>query len=198
MIEREQFAKVMGAFADRIGRALTPFTYDVYYDTLSESLTTGEFLAGARIVFKTHTFNTWPAPQQFIDAIKPPAQHALKAAELFEQCRRIVAHHGYTKALAAKAEIDQLGPAVARAFRAAGGIREFTNALEEQVPFLRHRFTDAFEAAATETEQRDRAATALDAGALDPRVLGLVKDTTRSLTSSGRDRALPPGDRDVA
>lgn len=193
-MDREAFARVMGFFSDKIGRPLLPPTYDLYFETLSESLTTEEFLAGARIVFKTHQFNTWPAPQQFVDAVRPPTAHGLDAAELFEKCLRIVGHHGMVNAVKAKAEIDALGEPVARAFRAAGGFRDFVNVLETQVAFLRQRFVEAYEAATVAEDQKARAIAALDRGALDPRVQGLVRSVADHRVI-GRDRALPAGDR---
>lgn len=198
MIAREDFAKVMGVFADRIGRALTPATYDVYFDTLSEVLTTEEFLAGARIVFRTHQFNTWPAPQQFIDAAKPKPEPALAAGELFEKVLSACANQ-YEPRDVMLQRIEALGPVALRAFRGAGGFRDFVCPLDTQLPFLRNRFVENYEAATVEETRRADAVAALDAGALDPRVAGLVKTTSRAIASpSGRDRALPAGDRDAA
>lgn len=195
MIDRTEFAKVMGVFADKIGRALAPATADVYYDTLSESLTTEEFLAGARIVFKTHQFNTWPAPQQFVDAAKPQQSNALAGAELFEQVLAIMTRGTATRQERAE-KIAALGPVAERVFRAAGGFREFHEVLESQVPFIRNRFVEAYEAAATQAEHEARAVAALDRGAMDTRALRLVQSTTNSMRGpSPRDRALPVGDR---
>lgn len=193
MIDREEFAKVMAVFSDKIGRALKPPTFDAYLDTLSESLTTEEFLAGARIVFKTHQFNTWPAPQQFVDAAKPKVPVALEAGEMFEKVLAI-ACSAYVPRVERLERIKALGPTAERVFRAAGAFREFEGALESQVPFIRNRFVEAYEASTIAAEQKDRAQKALDRGALDPRVQGLVRSTTERL-SSGRDRALPAGDQ---
>lgn len=194
MIDRTEFARAMAAFADRIGRALAPATAEAYYETLSEALTTEEFLAGARVVFRAHQFNTWPAPQQFIDAVKPPTEPKLAAAEAFE---RVLVAVGsiYDPPAARAARLGALGPVVDRAYRAAGGFREFASVLEKDLPFLRARFIEAYVGATTEEARRDTALAALDRGALDPRVHGLVRSTTAALTATGRDRALPAGDR---
>lgn len=201
MIDRTEFAKVMGVFADRIGRPLAPATAEVYFETLGEALTTEEFVAGARIVFRAHTFNTWPAPQQFIDAVRPGQDPALAGAEMFEDVVKAVGsmyddHNARVQRLAA------LGPIAERAYRAAGGYRDFVNVLEKDRPFLRNRFVEAFVAATEEQTRHGQALAALDRGALDPVVENLVTGTVKKLArplrilpDSSRDRALPRGDR---
>lgn len=192
MIERTAFAKIMGVFADRIGRALAPATAEAYYDALSDQLTTDQFLAGARIVFRSHQFNTWPAPQQFIDAAQPRPAAALAAAEAFELSLEIMGD-SRVPILERKARVLSLGPTAARAFIAAGGIREFNLLPLDQVPWLRKRFVEAWQDAASEEARRADALRALDHGALDPRAAHLVSATTHAL-SVGRDRAMPTGD----
>lgn len=192
MIDRPQFAKVMGVFADRIGRALAPATAEEYYLALSLALTTEEFVVGARIVFRTHQFNTWPAPIQFINAAKPEPEDTLMAAEAFEQALEIMGD-SRVPLMTRKAQVEALGPATARAFRAAGGIREFQTVLLDQVPWLRNRFVDAYEAA---TSDEAKASHAIAAGVrhedLDPRIGGMIDQLSGRY--SGRDRALPRGD----
>ena len=182
----------MGVFADRLGRALAPATAEEYYLALSLALTTEEFVAGARVVFRTHQFNTWPAPMQFIHAAKPEPEDTLLAAEAFEHTLEIMGD-SRVPLMTRKAQVEALGPATARAFRAAGGIREFQMVLLDQVPWLRNRFMDAYEAA---TSDESKAEHALAAGVryedLDPRIVGMV--TQLSDKYSGRDRALPRGD----
>ena len=178
MIERAEFAKVMGAFADRIGRALSPPTAEMYLELLGESLTTEEFLAGARIVFRAHTFNTWPAPQQFIDAVKPPTPVGLDAAEMFERVTKAVGtvydNEGRRERLAL------LGPVAERAYRAAGGARQFLNVLEKDAPFLRKRFMEAYEGAVESAKLNGDAAAALSAGTPNP-IEELLRDTTERI-----------------
>lgn len=189
MIDRIAFAKVMGGFADRIGRALAPETAAMYFDVLSERLTTDEFLAGARIVFRAHAFNTWPAPQQFIDAANPQAAPRLSGAEVFEQ---VLALTNDPRIPDARARVLALGPVVERAFRAAGGLREFANVLEADVKWLRKNFIEAYEHAASHDDRTQDATIAL--GAVDPAVQRLVADVSSAKTFplSGRERALPP------
>lgn len=163
MIDAAVFARVFGGFADKIGRALAPETSAMYYDVLSESLTSEEFLAGARIVFRNHSYNTWPAPHQFIDAVKPKGSPHLDGADAFEQL--IGKQHPERIALG-------MGPAVVRAFRAAGGRREFVDVLEQDVKWLRQRFVEAYEHAATAEDAETQAHVAL--AAVDPTIRAIV------------------------
>jgi hypothetical protein len=192
VIDRHAFAKVMGGFADKIGRALAPETSEMYYDVLSESLTTDEFLAGARIVFRTHAYNVWPPAQLFIDAIKPKEQAKLSAAEVFERVLEIAAPSGVPFA-DRDARIVALGPLAVRAFRAAGGRREFEDVLEADVKWIRKAFIDAYDMATTESVSERDARVAL--AAVDATIAPLIQSTAAALSLpkrefvSGRDRA---------
>jgi hypothetical protein len=70
MLDRKTFARIMRVFADRIGRGLEADTQAMYYATLGEELDTETFQRAAVLVFKTHGYNTWPAPGAFLDAAK--------------------------------------------------------------------------------------------------------------------------------
>lgn len=165
MIDADVFARVMGGFADKIGRALAPETSAMYYDVLSESLDSTEFLAGARIVFRNHSYNTWPAPHQFIDAVKPKGAPALDGADAFEKL--LGSQHPDRLALG-------MGPAVMRAFRAAGGKREFTAVLEQDVKWLRQRFIENYDHAVRVVEAEGQAVVAL--AAVDPTAKALIDE----------------------
>jgi hypothetical protein len=180
VIDRKVFAGVMGGFADRFGRALAPATADMYYDILAAELTTEEFLAGARIVFQKHTYNAWPAPQLFIDAAKPKPAPKLSGAEIFE---RILSIDGniYTPIGERVRAIALLGPVAERAYRAVGGRREFENVLEDDVKWLRQRFLEVFESAASNEAAQREAAVAF--AALDPAAKDLVSDLASKLVA---------------
>lgn len=186
MIDRMQFARVMGGFADRIGRALAPATAEMYYAVLTRALDTAEFVAGAEVVFGTHQFNTWPAPQQFIDAAKPPEAVALVGGELFERVLSIAAN-AYRPSAERESEIAALGPDAVRAYRAAGGRREFENVLESDVKWLRRTFCENYVAAVTEGGLR-RSHVSLPAS--DTPAGQLIADTANRLTMPPL-RALP-------
>lgn len=184
MIDPAVFAKVMGGFADKIGRALAPETSAMYYDVLSESLDSTEFLAGARIVFRNHSYNTWPAPHQFIDAVKPKGSALLDGQEAFD--RLLGSQHPDRLALG-------MGPAVMRAFRAAGGKREFTDVLEQDVKWLRQRFVEHYEHAAKVADAEGQANLAL--AAVDPLARSLIENVTASIGSKIDHKSLAAGDR---
>jgi hypothetical protein len=193
VIDKTTFASVMGAFADRIGRAIAPPTAELYYAELSDALTTEEFVAGARVVFRTHQFNTWPAPQQFIDAAKPKPKPDLAALEAFEKVLGIMQSGGGLDGLARRLErVAALGTVVDRAYRAAGGTREFNDVLTVDVPWLRKRFVEAFTDAVAEEASPPLLA--------PPKVAALAADVAKTLGSlpSTRERQLPPGDRSDA
>lgn len=187
MIDPAAFAKVMGAFADKIGRPLQADTAALYYDVLSEALDSNEFLAGARVVFRNHSYNTWPAPHQFIDAVKPKGSPALDAGDAFEKL--IGAQHPDRIALG-------LGPVAMRAFRAAGGRREFTAVLESDVHWLRRRFVEAYEHAARVHDAEGQAHVAL--AAVDPSAVALIDDVSAKLDMKRLPidhKAIAAGDR---
>lgn len=184
MIDPAVFARVMGGFADKIGRALAPETSAMYYDVLSESLTSDEFLAGARIVFRNHSYNTWPAPHQFIDAIRPKGSPALDAVDVFEQL--VGKQHPERIALG-------LGPVAMRAFRAAGGRREFVDVLESDVKWLRQRFVENYEHATTAHDAETQATVAL--AAVDPNIKALVDRIAEQKSLPSDRKALAAGDR---
>lgn len=183
MIDQGQFGLIMASFADRIGRPLATFTARMYYDVLSAELTTEEFLAAARVVFKTHAYNTWPAPQQFIAAVKPQNDPALTGAEFFE----LIVGRNDPRRVA-----TSLGPIALRAFEIAGGNREFSGVLECDVHFLRRRFVDAFVAASSEGEAQGQARVAL--ANVDPKAAALIGQTAKALQID-RQR-LAAGERD--
>jgi hypothetical protein len=192
VIDRLSFAKVMGGFADRVGRALAPETAEMYYDVLSSALTTTEFLAGARIVFRSHAYNTWPAPQQFIAAAKPEAAAKLTGSEVFE---KVLALTNDPRITDHAQQVAALGPIVERAYRAAGGYREFRDVLEADVKWIRKLFVENYELAESAALREQDAALSLSA--VDGSVAGLIEHVAaaRSLPApkvfplSGRDRA---------
>lgn len=178
MIDRKVFAGVMGGFADRFGRALAPATADMYYDILTSELTTEEFLAGARIVFAKHPYNSWPAPQFIIDAAKPKPAPKLSGAEIFEHILSIDGNI-YTPIADRLHAIMLLGPVAERAYRAVGGRREFENVLEDDAKWLRQKFLEEYEFAASHAAAEREAAVAF--AALDPAAKDLIGDLATRL-----------------
>lgn len=195
MIERMAFARVMGGFADRIGRALAPETAEMYYDVLASELTTDQFMAGARIVFRSHTYNTWPSPQQFIDAIKPKASASLDAADVFETVLEIVNRTSLDWSERQR-QIMALGPIVERAYRAAGGRREMECVPVESVPFTRRRFVEAFEHATENEARQSDAAGALEAVSA-PRLTEMEDGAAMVVQGLARMKSLPSKRPDV-
>ena len=195
MIDRKMFALVMGSFADRIGRPLAPVTAKLYYAILNDELrSTEEFLAAARIVFQQHRYNTWPAPQLLVDAVRPPATdatHQLAAGETFETVLSILSNV-YVPIGEREQKVKVLGPIAERAYRAAGGRRDFENVLDDDVKWLRMRYIEAYVAAASDHAARTAAELAL--GDADDVVRELVDRTLGTMGTRLQRRIGPASD----
>lgn len=179
-IEQEIFKQQMALLADRVGRVLAGPTQVEYYRQLSAELTTEQFVAATTLAFRTWTaeFRNWPSPQQLIALIAPVSRATLSALEAFERVLSVTNNSAKYPDMAARREgVQALGQAVYRAFLAAGGLREFTGVLETDVPWLRKRFVEAYEAAAENVEAEQQAQLAL--GDADLRVAALIADVAK-------------------
>lgn len=173
MIDPQVYANQMGLVGDRIGRQLHEATLREYYRHLSAALTTEQFVAATTLVFhaKSAEYRNWPSPRELIELVTPTENPALAGAEAFERVLgitndpRIPPHEQ-------RQEIQRLGAAAVRAFHAAGGMRDFRNVLETDVPWLRRRFLEAY-ALACEHAESERAAT-LALNDAETRVAALV------------------------
>jgi hypothetical protein len=183
-IDREIFAQCMGFLGGRIGRPLEAPVLKQYYLILSAELTTQEFVAAATLEFRTWDarYRTWPSPKDLIALIRPVAAPALSAAEAFEQVLEIANRHEFHERYGQRREdIAALGAAAMRAFRAAGGFRDMTNAPIDQVVWLRKRFVEAYETACQHADAERDATMAL--AAADERLQQLVGATVAKLPS---------------
>lgn len=64
-IEPVVFARHMSLLAERFGRPVSKPVSAAYYQFLSRTLTTEEFICAANSIFAESTF--WPSPMEFID-----------------------------------------------------------------------------------------------------------------------------------
>lgn len=150
MLDKRAFLRELGMLAERFGRAISEPVMLRYYDTLSSTLTTAEFVAAARVVFDTDTF--WPPPARFIELAHGNARDdgEREWARLLDACARGDRNHLPSAEGAA-------------AMRAVGGWNAVAycegdhNLDRKRVGFLR-----AFAAAREEREYQNRA---LPAGA---------------------------------
>lgn len=173
MIDQEIFLQQMALLADRIGRPLAGPTQREYHRQLSEALTTQQFLAATTLAFNTWSgeFRLWPSPAQLIELVTPVAKPALSAVEAFELV--LAATNDPRISIAdARTRVQQLGAAAVRAFHAAGAMRDFRNVLESDVPWVRRRFVEAYEAAAENADAERAAMLALQDA--DARVEALI------------------------
>jgi hypothetical protein len=194
VIDKEIFVQRIALLAGRIGRDLEGPVQAEYYVQLSAALTTEQFHAATAIAF--HSWNAeyrnWPSPAQLIEYVVPVTKPSLSAAEAFDKVLKIASRHPASAGFATREQdIQLLGATTARAFRAAGGFREFTNALESDVPWLRKRFVELFEASC-ESAERDRAANLAIASA-NARVAALMGSVADKLTMPQPPRRVTAG-----
>lgn len=131
MIEPQIFARLMGAFGERIGKALSADALAMYSAILSAELTTEEFQAAMQHVFRNHEWNTWPSPKQIIESVKPndelKAATAWDALDLEMRCLSHLPTAEVMQALDARLE-DKVA---LQTFAALGGPRRFRAATTE-------------------------------------------------------------------
>ncbi len=194
MIDQELFRQRMALIADRIGRPLAGPTQVEYYRHLSAALTTEQFVAATTLVFhaKSAEYRNWPSPREIIELITPVAEPSLTAHEMFERVLALTAGNDVSQYEAGQ-RVQTLGAAAVRAFYAAGGRRDFRNVLEADVPWLRKRFVEAYEAAC-ENADAERAAT-LALNDVDARVAALTTGLAVKLAAAPPKRLTEAGSR---
>lgn len=177
----------MALLAGRIGRDLEGPVYAEYYRILNGALTTEQFFAATQLAFATWdgAFRNWPSPQQLIEMITPVAAPGLSAAEAFEKVLGIT-NDPRIAVDKRKEMIQALGASVVRAYHASGGRREFENALESNVTWLRKTFVAEYERCC-ENAEAERAAT-LALSDADLTVQQLVAKTAGALTADPKQR----------
>jgi hypothetical protein len=140
MIEREVFQYWMGCIADRTNRVLSPPTYQEYFKTLSGELTNDEFVEAARLVFRNAEF--WPAPKQFIDAIRPDPK--LEGMRIFAELHRAGVNSPTGRYWVAGEIEAAYGSAALVAFRAIGGAERLNAMGGSDIAFTARDYAEAF------------------------------------------------------
>lgn len=194
MIDKEVFAQRMALLAGRIGRELEPPVLREYYLDLSARLTTEQFFAASALAFKQWdgAFRVWPSPDQLVELIIPVTSPSLSALEAFEECVRAHRWPVWTPRPTpdtAREKIMLMGAAVFRAYKAAGGWREFAEPIERDLPFLRKRFVEAYEDATTNAEASQAAALAL--AAANEQVSALVSGVAQTIGHNMQRKITP-------
>ena len=190
MIDQEIFLQQMALLADRIGKPLAGPTQREYHRQLSVELTTQQFLAATTLAFNTWSaeYRVWPSPRQLIEFVIPVPKPALSGAEMFERVLSATNDPRVTPN-EARLAVQSLGAAVMRGFVAAGGMRDFRNVLEVDIPWLRKRFVEAYELACQNADAEQQAVLAL--GDADARVAALTSGVAqiRAMPNTKRLRA---------
>lgn len=158
MLDKRIFTEQMSVLADRFDRKLSQPVAKSYFETLSNSLTTEEFLSAAKRIFHESVF--WPSPAEFVDKAKGKVEDAAQL-EWMEVMAAI-----------AKGRKAQLGESGKAALEAIGGRWAVRNT--ENVSFLRKDFIAAY--VATERHDRqEKAAPALPDGKVKALAESLIK-----------------------
>lgn len=129
-IDRATFTKGMALLMDRFGRQLGTPTVAAYLEILDDELTTEEFAAAAREVFRRDTF--FPSPQRFIDAVRGDPRRAAETA--WQAIMRDARAGRYPP-------LESLPPAVRAALKVAP-MREIMSADDYQLSRLKRDFLE--------------------------------------------------------
>lgn len=142
MIERTVFAQLMAAMSQRIGKALGDEALAMYFAILSEELTTEQFQAGMKGIFRDHAFATWPSPAEIVQRAKPAGElRALAAWSALEDVlRRRVAEKPLVPQLQA-CGVDALTIAT---FLAIGGLSRWRSLNDFRFDAMRSEFLERF------------------------------------------------------
>lgn len=178
-IDKEIFAQQMSLLAGRIGRTLEPPVFASYYAGLSAELSTERFVAAMAIAFRSWSgeYRTWPSTKQIVELIAPVPKPSLGGLEAFEKVLALTNDPRIERPAQLEA-IQNLGALTMRAFRAAGGFRDFQNVLEADVPWVRKRFVEAYQAAAESAIAESQATLALEEA--DEKTRGLIAQLARA------------------
>ena len=133
MIDPQVFAKAWSLICERWNRETTNELSKLYYDAISERLSTEQFRVAAAHVLANNEF--WPRPADFWEAISEDTE-AL-ALEQWELCYRVM--EGETHVL------DRMSPAGQRAVALLGGVGRLRNTPLDSVPFVRKEFLELHE-----------------------------------------------------
>lgn len=71
MIDRTRFVERFSILLDRFGRTMGEPSVKEYFEILTATLDTGEFMRASQVIFREDQF--WPTPQRFIDAARGSA-----------------------------------------------------------------------------------------------------------------------------
>jgi hypothetical protein len=159
VIDQKVFAERMSMIYERFGRNPSKPVSAAYYQALSNSLTTQEFVTAAQRIFVENTF--FPSPAEFVDKAKGKVEDAAQL-EWMEVMAAIAKDRKFQLSESGKAALEVIGGRWA--------VRN-----TENVSFLRKDFIAAFVA----HERRDRAekaAPALPSGALKELAENVIKD----------------------
>ncbi len=151
MIDRKIFAVGMGVLAERFRTEIAGPAQKGYHTILSEELNDEEFQIAVKLAFRHSQF--WPSPQQLIDFVRPPANHAVNAGIAFERLLDAgeILVQGRPKCWRREV-VHRMGKAVLVGFDAIGGNDRLREYEARELPFIRRDFVEAYKATFAESE----------------------------------------------
>jgi len=154
MINKEQFKQWITLLGEKFNKPLSAPSQLVFYDILNAELTTEEFVAGARLVYRDNQF--FPSPKEIIDQAKPQGDPAIEAADVF---RDILTWNGKDNLMAeARSRMTDVG---LRAFLAVGGPARFRRLTVDEELWARKEFIARYVEAKRDADERHRVDLAL-------------------------------------
>lgn len=138
MIDKAVYGQCMAAVSQRIGKRLGDEALAMYYAILSEELTTEEFQAGMKGIFRDHSFATWPAPAEIIARAKPAV--ALRAMAAWSQLEDVVRRRVPHEPLVPQLLRCGVDPLVVAVFEAVGGLARWRSLNDWRFEEMRMEF----------------------------------------------------------
>lgn len=127
MIDKSAFRDVWAVLEERFGKEHSGPTRAMYYQSLSEKLSTEEFKVAARRLFDSAEF--FPKPDDFVEEVRGDTEtRALKSWETVDQVVR-----GF-------ASRDELTDEAERTVKLMGGMRQLRMTRDENWPHRRREF----------------------------------------------------------
>ena len=129
MIDSTVYATYMTAIADRTKSPIAEATIALYYVTLSEQMTTGQFETAARAVFADYDDFGFPPPGVFLKALAG-ASPPVDVDAVLDRVSKLGEYNPHRGWIYPRPETVRLalGDAIANAYAAAGGAALFADA----------------------------------------------------------------------
>lgn len=170
MIDRRVFAEQFAMLEDRFNREFSKDSKAMYYEVLSDELSTEEFQVAVRDIFRSATY--FPKPDDFVEAVQGDEQQ--KALEDWEKVEDVFLN---------LASPDDLSPEGRRTVKLMGGWRQIGKASDSDWPHVRKEFLRLYgDAVRMEDDDHDKLPPE------DSRAEELLEEVTGAVSIEGETR----------